>query len=67
MLILSTNINKKLLETEFLMAICRPTGNKWQLKTLILAIFDPRVSIVKRVFDCQLSTMRRAWDSHLVS
>ena len=33
-------------ETELLIAICRPIGDKWQLKTLFLAIFDPRSSIV---------------------
>ena len=54
-LILSTNVDQNLLETEFLIAICRPTGNKWQPKTLFLAIFDPRSSIVKSVFDCRLS------------
>ena len=25
----------------FLIAICRPTGDKWQSKTLFLSIFDP--------------------------
>ena len=29
--------------------------DKWQSKTLFLAIFDPRSSIVKVVFDCHLS------------
>ena len=28
---------------------------KWQLKTLFLAIFNTRLSIVKSVFDCRLS------------
>ena len=55
MIILSTNIDKKSLETEFLIAICRPTGDKCQSKTLFLAIFDPHSSIVKSVFDCRLS------------
>ena len=40
-LILSTNVDQKSLETEFLNAICRPTGDKWQSKSLLLAIFDP--------------------------
>ena len=40
------NVDKKLLETEFLIAICRPTGDKWLSKTLFLATFDPRSSIV---------------------
>ena len=46
-LILSTNVDQKLLETEFLIDICHPIGDKWQLKTLFLAIFDLRSSIVK--------------------
>ena len=53
-LILSTNKDKKSLKTEFSIAICRPTGDKWQSKTLFLAFFDPRSSIVKNVFDCRL-------------
>ena len=51
MLILSTNVDKKLLETEFLIAICRPSGNIWQFKTLFLVIFDP----CSLFFDCRLS------------
>ena len=47
--ILSTNIDKKSLETEFLIAICRLTGDKWQLKTLFLVIFD-QCSLVLRTF-----------------
>ena len=31
-LIQSTNINQTSLETEVLIAICHPTGDKWQLK-----------------------------------
>ena len=52
--ILSTNVDQKSFETEFLIVICRPTGDKWQSKTLFLASFDPRSSIVKSVFDCHL-------------
>ena len=54
-LILSTKVDQKLLEPvwEFSGAICRQS--KWQSKTLFLAIFDPRLSIVKVVFDCRLS------------
>ena len=52
--ILSTNANQKSIETEFSIAIFRPTGDKWQSKTLFLAIFDPRSSIVKSFFDCRL-------------
>ena len=32
-----------------------PTGDKWQLKTLFLSIFDRRSSIIDNVFDCHLS------------
>ena len=39
-LILSTNVDQKQLETEFLVAICRLTGDKWKSKTLFLAFFD---------------------------
>ena len=46
-LLLSTNVDQKSLETEFSIAICRPTGAKLQSKTLLLAIFD------LRFFDCQ--------------
>ena len=53
-MILSTNVDHKSLETEFSIAICRPIGDKWQSKTLLLAIFEPRSSIVKSVFDCRL-------------
>ena len=43
------NIDKKIV-TEFLFAICRPTGYKWQSKTLFLEIFDPRPLIVLKHF-----------------
>ena len=43
------------LETEFSIAICRPTGDNWQSIALFLARFDPRLSIVKSVFYCRLS------------
>ena len=39
--ILSRNVDQKSIETVFSIAICRPTGNKWQSKTLFLSIFDP--------------------------
>ena len=54
MLILSTNVDQKLLETEFLIAICRQTGDKRQWKTLLLAIFYLHLSIVKSVLNCRL-------------
>ena len=49
MLILSTNVDQKSLETEFLIAICRPTGDKWQSKTPFLAILI-RVRRLLRAF-----------------
>ena len=52
--ILSRNVDKKSIETVFLIAICRPTGDKWQSKTLFLSIFDPHYSIVDNVVDCRL-------------
>ena len=48
-LILSTNADQKSLETEFSIAICRPTCDKWQSKTLFLACFD-RVRRLLRAF-----------------
>ena len=53
--ILSTNVVKKSLETEFSIAFCGPTGDNWQSKTLFIKIFEPRSSIIKSVFDCCLS------------
>ena len=55
--ILSTNVDLRSLETEFLIAVCNPSGDKWLLKTLFLAICEPRSSIVQSVFDCRLSDM----------
>ena len=52
--ILLRNVDQKSFETEFLTAICRHTGDKWQSKTLFLSIFDPRSSVVDSVFDCRL-------------
>ena len=53
----STNIDQKLLETEFLIAICRLTGDRWQSKTLFLAILIC-IRQLLRVFDCHLPGMR---------
>ena len=58
-LILSTSVDQKSLVTKFSIAICRPTGDKWQSKTLFLAIVDPRSSILKSVFDCRLSGVNK--------
>ena len=52
--ILSRNVDKKSIETVFLIAICCSTGDKWQLKTLFISIFAPHSSIVDSVFDCHL-------------
>ena len=52
--ILSRNVDHKSIETVFLIAICRPTGDEWQSKTMFLSIFYPRSSIVDNVFDCHL-------------
>ena len=49
------NVAQDSLETEILIAIFRQLGDKWQSKTLFLAIFDPHPSIVKSVFDCRLT------------
>ena len=54
-LILSTNVDQKSLETEFLIAICHSTGDKCQSKTMFLVKFDPHSSIVKSIFKCCLS------------
>ena len=61
-LILSTNVAQKVRirvffdchETVFSIAICRPTGDKWQLKTLFLAIYNPCSSIIQSLLDCRL-------------
>ena len=52
--ILLSKVDQKWLETEFLIAFCRHTGDKWHSKTLFLSIFDPRSSVVDSVFDCCL-------------
>ena len=49
--ILLRNVDPK---TEFLIAICRQSGDKCQSKTLFLSIFDPHSSIVENFFDCRL-------------
>ena len=51
-LILSTNVDPKKLETEFLIGICRQLGDKWQSKTLFLAIFICVSSIFATFVDC---------------
>ena len=50
----SSNADQLSLETEFSIAICHPTGDKWQLKTLFLTILSTFVDSIN-VFDCRLS------------
>ena len=64
--ILSTNVNQKSLETVFSIVICRPNGDKWQLKTLFLAIFDPHWSIFKSIYDCRLPGVDMHYSKHYV-
>ena len=52
--ILSRNVHPKSIETVFLIAICRNSGDKWQSKTLFLSIFYPCSTIVDSVFGCRL-------------
>ena len=52
--ILSRNVDKKSILTLFSIAICHPTGDKCQSKTLFLSIFYLRSSIVDNVFDYRL-------------
>ena len=53
--ILSKNVDQRLIETVYLIAICHETGDKWQSKTLFLSVFDLCSSSVDNVFDCHLS------------
>ena len=53
------NVDQKSIETMFLIAICRLTGDRWQSKKLFLSIFDPHLSIVDYVFDCRLPGVGR--------
>ena len=48
-------MDQKSLETVFLIAICCQSGDKWQSKTLFLAIVDLRLLDSINVFDCRLS------------
>ena len=52
--ILSSNVDRKSLETENWIVILRHIGDKLQLKRLFRSRFDPRSSIVDSVFDCRL-------------
>ena len=48
-LILSTIVDPKKLETEILIVICRQFGDKWQSKTLFLAILSVFLAFVIHV------------------
>ena len=45
----------KIFRNRVSIAICHPTGDKWQSKTLFLAIFDLCWLIFKSIFDCRIS------------
>ena len=54
------NTDQKLLETVFFIAICRPTGDKWQWKALFLKSFDIIFIMFCysiNVFDCRLPSV----------
>ena len=57
--ILWRNVDKKLLETEFLIAICCHIGDNWQSKTLFQSIFDPPLSIYDSIFNCRLPSVEQ--------
>ena len=48
-------LRSKIVRNRVSIAVCCLTGDKWQSKTLFLAIFNPRSPIAKNVFDCQIS------------
>ena len=56
-LMLSTNVDQKSLETEFRLPFVARLATHSKRKHCNLAIFDPRSSIVQRVFDCRLPGM----------
>ena len=67
MIILSTNVAQKLLETEFLIAICHPIGDtNGNQKTLFLKIFALHSPIVKSIFVCRLSGVDICWNHCLL-
>ena len=51
----STNTDRKSLEIDFSIAICRPIGDKCQSETLFLSIFLSTFVDSINVFDCRLS------------
>ena len=47
----------KIARNKFSIAICRQSGDKWQIKNAVSSVFGPHSSIVKNVFDCPLSAV----------
>ena len=47
----------KIARNKFSIAICRQSGDKWQIKNTVSSVFGPHSSIVKNVFDCPLSAV----------
>ena len=47
----------KIARNKFSIAICRQSGDKWQIKTTVSSVFGPHSLIVKSVFDCPLSVV----------
>ena len=58
MLILLTNIERKIVRNRFFDCHLSPNWRQMAIKTLFLVVFDPRSSIIKSVFDCCLSGVR---------
>ena len=50
----STNVDHKLIETVFSIAIFCHWRGKWQLKTLFLKIFLSTLIYIINIFDCRL-------------
>ena len=46
------------IKTVFIAISC-PTGDKWQSKTLVLEIFDPRSSIKRAFYACRLWGLKK--------
>ena len=53
---LSENIDKKTLETVFLIAVCRQSGDKWQSKLVYSDFLSKSVNSIN-IFDCRLSSV----------
>ena len=60
------NTDQKSLETGFSIAICRPTGDKWQSKRLFLAIFDPHWFSIAAYPVCNKFQINKLFDKNVV-